>query len=108
MLLARSSARQREVALRAALGASRGRTIRQLLTESLVLAAAGGIAGAALGAWGLRLLLALAPDGIPRLAEVSLDPRIFLATFAVALALRSGVRHRSRARSLGRPPPAAP
>ena len=85
MLLARSSARQREVALRAALGASRGRTIRQLLTESLVLAAAGGIAGAALGAWGLRLLLALAPDGIPRLAEVSLDPRIFLATFAVAL-----------------------
>ncbi len=85
MLLARSSARQREVALRAALGASRGRTIRQLLTESLVLAAAGGIAGAALGAWGLRLLLALAPEGIPRLAEVSLDPRIFLATFAVAL-----------------------
>ncbi len=85
MLLARSSARQREVALRAALGASRGRTIRQLLTESLVLAAAGGVAGAALGAWGLRLLLALAPDGIPRLAEVGLDPRIFLATFAVAL-----------------------
>jgi putative ABC transport system permease protein len=85
MLLARSSVRQREVALRAALGASRGRTIRQLLTESLVLAAAGGIAGAALGAWGLRLLLALAPDGIPRLAEVKLDPRIFLATFAVAL-----------------------
>ena len=85
MLLARSSARQREVALRAALGASRGRTIRQLLTESLVLAAAGGLAGAALGAWGLRLLLALAPEGIPRLAEVSLDPRIFLATFAVAL-----------------------
>ncbi|MET0619988.1 MAG: ABC transporter permease [Thermoanaerobaculia bacterium] len=85
MLLARSSARQREVALRAALGASRGRTIRQLLTESLVLAAAGGLAGAALGAWGLRLLLALAPEGIPRLAEVSLDPRIFLAIFAVAL-----------------------
>ena len=85
MLLARSSVRQREVALRAALGASRGRTIRQLLTESLVLAAAGGVAGAALGAWGLRLLLALAPEGIPRLAEVSLDPRIFLATFGVAL-----------------------
>ncbi len=85
MLLARSSARQREVALRAALGASRGRTIRQLMTESLVLAAAGGVAGAALGAWALRLLVAVAPVGIPRLADARLDPRIFLATFAVSL-----------------------
>jgi len=89
MLLARSSARQREVALRAALGASRGRTIRQLLTESLVLALLGGLAGAAFGAWALRLLVALAPEGIPRLAEVRLDPRILVATFAVSLA--SGV-----------------
>ena len=85
MLLARASARQREVALRSALGASRGRTIRQLLTESLVLAMAGGVAGAAFGAWALKVLVTLAPEGIPRLAEVRLDPRIFLATFAVSL-----------------------
>ena len=85
MLLARSSTRQREVALRSALGASRGRTIRQLLTESLVLAILGGAAGAALGAWILRLLVRFAPLGIPRMSEVHLDPRILLATFAVAL-----------------------
>jgi predicted permease len=86
MLLARASARQKEVALRAALGASRGRTIRQLLTESVVLAAAGGAAGAALGAWALRLLLALAPPSIPRLQDVRLDLRVLISTFAVSLA----------------------
>ena len=85
MLLARSSVRQREIALRAALGASRGRTIRQLLTESLVLALAGGAAGAALGAWALRLLVAFAPPGLPRIESVHLDLRILLATFAVSL-----------------------
>ncbi len=85
MLLARSSARQREVALRAALGASRGRTIRQLLTESLVLAMAGGVAGAAFGAWALKILVSLAPEGVPRLAEARLDPRVFFAAFAVSL-----------------------
>jgi putative ABC transport system permease protein len=85
MLLARASARQKEMALRTAIGASRGRTIRQLVTESLVLAAAGGVAGVALGAWGLRALLALAPAETPRLADVRLDPRILLATFALSL-----------------------
>ena len=85
MLLARASAREREVAVRSALGASRARTIRQLLTESLVLAAAAGAAGTALGGWALRLLATVAPPGIPRLEEVRLDPRILLATFAVAL-----------------------
>jgi putative ABC transport system permease protein len=85
MLLARSSARQREIALRAALGASRGRTLRQLLTESLILAAAGGAAGLALGAWGLRILVAMAPPHLPRLSDVHLDPRILLATFALSL-----------------------
>jgi predicted permease len=86
MLLARASARQKEVALRTALGASRGRTVRQLLTESVVLAAAGGAAGAALSAWSLRLLLALAPPSIPRLQDVHLDVRVLFATFAVSLA----------------------
>ena len=85
MLLARSSVRQREVALRAALGASRARTIRQLLTESLVLALAGGVAGAALGWWALRLLVAFAPAGIPRIESVHLDLRVLLATFVVSL-----------------------
>ncbi len=86
MLLARSSARQREIALRAALGAGRGRTIRQLLTESLVLAALGGVAGAALGAWSLKALVALAPASIPRLTDVHLDGRVLFATFAASLA----------------------
>jgi predicted permease len=90
MLLARASARRREIALRAAIGASRGRTVRQLLTESLVLAAAGGAAGVALGAWILRALLAFAPQSLPRLAEVRLDPRILLATFLVSLATGIG------------------
>ena len=85
MLLARASIRQREVALRAALGASRARTIRQLLTESLVLALVGGAAGAALGAWALKLLVAFAPPGIPRIESVHLDLRILLATFVVSL-----------------------
>ena len=85
MLLARASVRQREVALRAALGASRARTIRQLLTESLVLALAGGAAGAALGAWALKLLVALAPPGIPRIESVHLDLRILLLAFVVSL-----------------------
>jgi predicted permease len=86
MLLARSSARRREIALRAAIGASRGRTIRQLLTETLVLASAGGGAGLALGAWGLKALVALAPPGIPRLSDVSLDLRVLLVSFGAALA----------------------
>ncbi|HEY3169466.1 MAG TPA: ABC transporter permease [Thermoanaerobaculia bacterium] len=85
MLLARSSARQKEIALRAALGASRGRTIRQLLTESLVLALAGGIAGVALGAWSLRILVALAPPFFPRLSDIRLDPRVLVATFLLSL-----------------------
>src|SRR5262249_42858246 len=85
MLLARSSARQREMALRSAIGAGRGRLIRQLLTESLVLSFVGGAAGVALGAWGLKALLALAPDTIPRIHDVHLDPRVLLATLGVSL-----------------------
>jgi len=85
MLLARSSARQKEIALRAALGASRGRTIRQLLTESLVLASAGGVAGLALGAWSVRVLVTLAPPFLPRLSDIRLDPRILVATFVLSL-----------------------
>jgi putative ABC transport system permease protein len=85
MLLARSSARRKEMALRAAIGASRGRTLRQLLTESLVLAAAGGVAGLGLGMAALRLLVAAAPPETPRLADVRLDPMILLATLSASV-----------------------
>ena len=103
MLLARSSVRQREVALRAALGASRARTIRQLLTESLVLALVGGAAGAALGGWALRLLVAFAPPGIPRIESVHLDLRVLLATFVVSLISGAAFGLAPALQSLGTP-----
>ena len=73
LLSARSVSRQREIAIRAALGADRWRLLRQLLTESLVLAAAGGLLGVFIAVWGAELLLALAPPSIPRLDEVEVD-----------------------------------
>lgn len=89
-LLARSSKRQREIAIRVAIGASRARVIRQLLTESLVLAAAGAIAGLVLATWGVQSLLAMLPPGsLPRQQEVGLDLRVF--GVAVAAALGAGV-----------------
>lgn len=88
MSLARETVRQREVALRVALGAGRGALARQLVTESVVLALAGGAAGLALAALGVRLL-ALAPSSVPRLSEVAIDGRI--ALFAVALSIGAGI-----------------
>ena len=85
LTLVRSIARSREVAMRIALGASRSRVIRTLLTESLVVAALGCLAGLALGAALMRLLVALAPTSIPRIESVTLDERVFLVTVAVAL-----------------------
>ncbi len=82
LLLARSAARQRELAMRAALGASRGRLFRQALTESLALALSGGAAGCALGYALLRLFVDIAPEGLPRLQQAGLDHRVLLFTVA--------------------------
>ena len=86
LLSARGVARHRELAIRGALGASRLRVVRQLLTESLVLAGAGGVLGLFLATWGADLLLALAPAGIPRIDEVGLDGRVLAAGIAATLA----------------------
>ncbi|MCY1022530.1 ABC transporter permease [Pyxidicoccus sp. MSG2] len=86
LLLARAVSREGEISVRLALGASRGRIIRQLLLESLVLALGGACGGLLLAAWGLDLLVMLAPHDMPRLAEVSIDVRVLVFTFVLGLA----------------------
>lgn len=85
LLLARGEARQKEIALRAALGASRARIVRQLLVESLLLATIGGVTGLMLARWGLDVLLALSPEDIPRLSETTFDLRV--VSFSILLSL---------------------
>jgi putative ABC transport system permease protein len=85
LLLARATARRREIALRAALGASRGRIIRQLLTESALLALAGCVCGWLLALGCMETLLSLIPENIPRLQEIRLDGRVFGFTLLVSL-----------------------
>ncbi|HTM31046.1 MAG TPA: ABC transporter permease [Vicinamibacterales bacterium] len=89
LLLARLAARSRELSIRAALGAGRGRIVRQVLAESLVLALLGGIAGVVAAWWALPALIAAAPDGVPRLADASLNGRVLFV--AVLLAIASAV-----------------
>jgi putative ABC transport system permease protein len=89
LLLARASGRGREIAVRMALGAMRGRVIRQLLTESILLASLGGMLGILLGVWGVSALVALAPGGAPRLDEVGLDGTVL--AFAAGLTLVTGI-----------------
>lgn len=85
LLLSRGLKRQREIAVRAALGASRRRIVRQLLVESFLLAVTGGAAGVALAAAGIRAFRAFAPAGFPRLEEVHFEPQIALFAFAFSL-----------------------
>ncbi len=89
LTLARSDARHREIAIRTALGASRGRLVRQLVTESVLLALVGGLLGAAVAFAGTRILVTLDPPGVPRVGEIALD--VGVLAFTLALAIVTGV-----------------
>ncbi len=85
LLLARSATRQRELAVRVAMGAGRGRIVRQLVAESLVLSLAGGIVGVLIAIGGVRALVVLEPGGLPRLGELGVSWTALLFAFGVAL-----------------------
>ena len=86
LLLARAAARGRELVVRAAVGAGRVRLIRQMLTESVVLALLAGTGGVLIARWGVAALLALAPEDLPRLGEVTIDLTALLFALAISLA----------------------
>src|SRR5256714_12854261 len=89
LLLARGAARQKEIAIRAAMGASRTRVLRQMLTESILLSAIGGVAGLLLSIWLTDLLMSILPEGAPRLDQVGIDYRVL--TFALGVSALTGI-----------------
>src|SRR6201982_1425004 len=89
LLLARSAARQKEIAIRAAMGASRTRVLRQMLTESILLSAIGGIAGLFLSIWLTDVLMSMLPEGAPRLDQIGIDYRVL--TFALGVSALTGI-----------------
>src|SRR5262249_38864369 len=84
LLLVRSVDRQREVAVRSALGANRGRLVQQFLTESVLLSTMGAMLGLVLAEWGIRILVSLGPN-IPRIEEIRIDLWVLLFTFALSI-----------------------
>ena len=89
LLLARGAARQKEIAIRAAMGASRMRVLRQMLTESILLSAIGGAAGLVLSIWLTNLLMSMLPEGAPRLEQIGIDYRVL--TFALGVSALTGI-----------------
>jgi putative ABC transport system permease protein len=89
LLLARSAARQKEIAIRAAMGASRWRVLRQMLTESILLSAIGGVAGLVLSIWLTNVLMSMLPEGAPRIEQVGIDYRVL--TFALGVSALTGI-----------------
>jgi putative ABC transport system permease protein len=89
LLLARSATRQKEIAIRAAMGASRIRVLRQMLTESILLSAIGGAAGLLLSIWLTDLLMSMLPEGAPRIEQVGIDYRVL--TFALGVSALTGI-----------------
>jgi putative ABC transport system permease protein len=89
LTLARATARQKEISIRAALGASRGRLVRQMLTESVLLSVGGGVAGVLLAYWGVAALDALKPSNLPRLVEITVDGPVL--AFTAGLSILTGI-----------------
>src|SRR6201993_3490477 len=89
LLLARSAARQKEIAIRAAMGASRSRVLRQMLTESILLSASGGVLGLVFSIWLTDVLMSMLPEGAPRLEQIGIDYRVL--TFALGVSALTGV-----------------